>query len=223
MYRHLADAGVRVPDGFAITADAYRQVMRSTGLADRVTAILPGLDRNDLAELTARGLAIRQAIMAVGLPADLQDASTAAYAELGDGNPVDVAVRSSATAEDLPGASFAGQPETCLNVRGRSALLDACRRAFASLFTDRAISYRTDKGFDTVPIALSIGVQHTVRSDLATVGVMFTLDTETGFPDVVLIAQAIQQARRLGQLVAARETAQRDQHPTGAARGAGVS
>jgi pyruvate,water dikinase len=190
LYRELASAGVQVPNGFAITADAYRDFMRRTGLADKVTAMLRGLQVSNLADLAERGLAVRQAITATDLPADLQDAIVSAYEQLGAGEPVDVAVRSSATAEDLPDASFAGQQETYLNVRGRSALLDACRRSFASLFTDRAISYRADKGFDEVPIALSIGVQRMVRSDLASSGVMFTLDTETGFRDVVLINAA---------------------------------
>jgi pyruvate,water dikinase len=187
LYRELSASGVRVPNGFAITADAYRHYMRSTGLSTRVDALTGGVHTGDLDLLAERGLAIRHAIVGTPLPEDLQSAIIAAYGELGDGRPIDVAVRSSATAEDLPDASFAGQQETYLNVRGTAALLDACRRAFASLFTDRAISYRADKGFDQVPIALSIGIQRMVRSDLATSGVMFTLDTETGFRDVVLI------------------------------------
>jgi pyruvate, water dikinase len=187
LYRELAAAGVRVPNGFAVTADGYRYFMRATGLAGSVERIARGWARGDLADLAERGLAIRQAILATPLPADLQEAILAAYEALGGGTPLDVAVRSSATAEDLPDASFAGQQETYLNVRGRAALLDACHRAFASLFTDRAISYRADKGFDQVPIALSVGVQRMVRSDLATSGILFTLDTETGFRDVVLI------------------------------------
>ena len=187
LYRQLAAAGVRVPNGFAVTAGAYRHFMRVSGLADKVSSILSELRVNDLADLSQRGLAVRHAIMGADLPADLQAAIFSAYEQLGGGPPVDVAVRSSATAEDLPNASFAGQQETYLNVRGRAALLDACRRAFASLFTDRAISYRADKGFSQTEIALSIGVQRMVRSDLAVSGVMFTLDTESGFPDVVLI------------------------------------
>jgi pyruvate,water dikinase len=187
MYRGLAASGVRVPDGFAITADAYRHFMRASGVAATVSRHLDGLQVGDLAQLAERGLAIRHAITAAPLPTDLEDAIVSAYDRLGDGQAVDVAVRSSATAEDLPDASFAGQQETYLNVRGRAALLEACRRSFASLFTDRAISYRADKGFDQRDIALSIGVQRMVRSDLATSGVMFTLDTETGFRDVVLI------------------------------------
>lgn len=187
MYRNLSGAGVRVPNGFAVTADAYRHFMHASGLATTVDTLTKGLEPGNLAELAQRGLAIRQAIVSAALPEDLRAAILDAYDRLGDGSAVDVAVRSSATAEDLPDASFAGQQETYLNVRGHAALLEACRRAFASLFTDRAISYRADKGFNQVPIALSIGVQRMVRSDLATSGVMFTLDTETGFRDVVLI------------------------------------
>jgi pyruvate,water dikinase len=187
LYRELAAVGVRVPNGFAVTADGYRYFMQSTGLAERIAAILNGLDVTDLAELARRGLAVRQAIIEAELPTDLQSAIVSAYEQLGTEGPIDVAVRSSATAEDLPDASFAGQQETYLNVRGRTALIEACGRAFASLFTDRAISYRADKGFDQVSIALSVGIQRMVRSDLATSGVMFTLDTETGFKDVVLI------------------------------------
>lgn len=187
LYRELAGAGVRVPNGFAVTADGYRHFMETTGLAAKVAALLKDLDVTNLADLAERGRAIRHAMTDTDLPRDLQDAIVSAYERLGEGEPVDVAVRSSATAEDLPDASFAGQQETYLNVRGRAALLDACRRSFASLFTDRAISYRADKGFDQLQIALSIGVQRMVRSDLATSGILFTLDTETGFRDVVLI------------------------------------
>jgi pyruvate,water dikinase len=187
LYRQLSPAGVRVPNGFAITAEAYRYFMHTSGAAAAIETLLAHLDAGDLAALAERGLAIRHVIAGAALPADLQRAITGAYDRLGGGAPIDVAVRSSATAEDLPDASFAGQQETFLNVRGHAALLEACRRSFASLFTDRAISYRADKGFDQVPIALSIGVQRMVRSDLATSGVMFTLDTETGFRDVVLI------------------------------------
>jgi pyruvate, water dikinase len=187
LYRELANSGVRVPNGFAITAAAYRHFLETSGVASRIAALLADLDVADLAQLAERGRAIRDAITAAELPSDLQDEIVSAYLRLGEGLAIDVAVRSSATAEDLPDASFAGQQETYLNVRGRAALLDACRRSFASLFTDRAISYRTDKGFAQVEVALSIGVQRMVRSDLATSGIMFTLDTETGFRDVVLI------------------------------------
>ena len=187
LYRELRSAGVHVPNGFAITADGYRHFLGSSGLDGQIADRVRGLQTGDLAALAACGLAIRQQIVSSEMPADLQDQIVTAYEQLGDGLPIDVAVRSSATAEDLPDASFAGQQETYLNVRGRAALLDACRRSFASLFTDRAISYRADKGFDQLQIALSIGVQRMVRADLATSGVMFTLDTETGFRDVVLI------------------------------------
>lgn len=187
MYHELSSAGIRVPNGFAVTADGYRHFMRATGLAETVERLATGLRTGDLADLASRGLAIRQAITSAAIPDDLQTAILDAYDQLGEGTPIDVAVRSSATAEDLPDASFAGQQETYLNVRGHPALVDACRRSFASLFTDRAISYRVDRGFDQVPIALSIGVQRMVRSDIGASGVMFTLDTESGFRDVVLI------------------------------------
>ena len=187
LYRELRSTGVQVPNGFAITADGYRYFLHESGLEARIADQLRGLQTQDLAALAARGLAIRQLIAGTEMPVDLRNDILAAYDELGDGAAIDVAVRSSATAEDLPDASFAGQQETYLNVRGHAALLEACRRSFASLFTDRAISYRADKGFDQVPIALSIGVQRMVRADLATSGVMFTLDTESGFRDVVLI------------------------------------
>jgi pyruvate,water dikinase len=192
MFQALTPRGVRVPDGFAVTAEGYRHFLRSAGLDHRIDAILEGLDTHDMANLAARGDQIRRAITDATLPEDLAAEIVAAYAELpaAGGEPADVAVRSSATAEDLPDASFAGQQETYLNVQGAGALLETCKRCFASLFTNRAISYRTDKGFDATAIALSIGVQRMVRSDLATSGVMFTLDTETGFRDVVLINAA---------------------------------
>jgi len=192
MYCELTKQGVNVPDGFAVTATAYRDFLRAAGVDMRLREILAGLDTGDIEDLRRRGLRARQAILGAELPADLQDAIGRAYDQLSAGasEPVDVAVRSSATAEDLPEASFAGQQETYLNVQGHEALLDACRRCFASLFTDRAISYRVDKGFDHFQIALSIGVQRMVRSDLAASGVMFTIDTETGFRDAVLINAA---------------------------------
>ena len=189
MYRELTPKGVRVPDGFAVTAEAYWLFLREAGLDRQLREILAGLDTGDLEDLARRGQRARQAFLAASLPDDLGREIVAAYARLSEGGPVplDVAVRSSATAEDLPDASFAGQQETYLNVQGPEALLDVCRRCFASLYTDRAISYRTDKGFDQFTVGLSIGVQRMVRSDLATSGVMFSLDTETGFRDVVLI------------------------------------
>lgn len=192
MVRELAGKGVKVPDGFAITAEAYRHFIREAGIDKSIHATLAGLDTRDAANLSTRGHAARQAILGAALPSDLQELIAAAYEKLqGGGNlPLDVAVRSSATAEDLPDASFAGQQETYLNVHGVPALLETCKRCFASLFTDRAISYRVDKGFDHFKVALSVGVQRMVRSDLACSGVMFTIDTETGFRDAVLISAA---------------------------------
>ena len=192
MYRELTPQGIRIPPGFAITAAAYRDFLEHAGVAARLREILAGLNTHDIADLQRRGLAARHAILAAELPAGLERAILAAYHRLsGDGAVLaDVAVRSSATAEDLPDASFAGQQETYLNVQGPSALLEACKRCFASLYTDRAISYRADKGFDQLRIGLSVCVQRMVRSDLAAAGVMFSIDTETGFPDVVLINAA---------------------------------
>lgn len=192
MVRELSGGGVKVPDGFATTAVAYRQFLREARLLPRVESLLAGLDTRDVSELTRRGSAIREAILDAHLPADLQNAIASAYWQLQGASsvPVDVAVRSSATAEDLPEASFAGQQETYLNVQGITALLETCKRCFASLFTDRAISYRADRQFDHMKVALSIGIQRMVRSDLACSGVMFTIDTESGFRDAVLISAA---------------------------------
>ena len=192
MYRELNSAGVRVPNGFAVTADAYRYFVRSAGLDEEIHEILADLDTSDMANLRSRGDRVRHAILASEIPADLSRVIINAYDRLGvqDEGHRDVAVRSSATAEDLPDASFAGQQETYLNVQGHHALLDACKRCLASLFTDRAISYRTDKGFDHFQVALSIGVQEMVRSDRASSGVMFSIDTETGFREAVLITAA---------------------------------
>ena len=192
MVRELSGRGVRVPDGFAVTAEAYRHFIREARLDDFIHATLADLDTHDIGNLARRGLAVRQAILEAALPADLQEEIAAAYRQLqGAGTaPPDVAVRSSATAEDLPDASFAGQQETYLNVQGIAALLETCRRCFASLFTDRAISYRVDRRFDHFKIALSIGVQRMVRSDLACSGVMFTIDTESGFRNAVVISAA---------------------------------
>jgi pyruvate,water dikinase len=192
MYRELASKGVKVPNGFAITAEAYRTLLREAGLEGKIRQALAGLDTRNVEALRKRGSVIRNLILGASYPRGLEKEITDAY-DLLKGrqlHPVDVAVRSSATAEDLPDASFAGQQETYLNVQGHLELINACLRCFASLFTDRAISYRVDKGFDHFKVALSIGVQKMVRADLATSGVMFTLDTETGFRDVVLINAA---------------------------------
>lgn len=191
MYRELSDKGVKVPNGFAITARAYRDYLEEAGLVREIGSALEGLDTSNMEELRECGRGIRQAIVSAAMPQELEAKILSAYQELsGEGTAAAVAVRSSATAEDLPDASFAGQQETYLNVRGAGALLYACKRCFASLFTDRAISYRVDRGFDHLKIGLSIGVQLMVRSDLASSGVIFTLDTETGFRDVVLINAA---------------------------------
>lgn len=188
--QQLGPLGVGLADGFAITADAYRWFLEQTGLDTRIRELLAGLDTSDMENLQRRGQRVRQAILAATLPEALAVQIARAYDELGRGELLDVAVRSSATAEDLPDASFAGQQETYLNVQGHAALLEACKRCYASLFTDRAISYREDKGFEHFKVALSIGVQQMVRSDLAASGVMFSIDTETGFKDMVLINAA---------------------------------
>ena len=192
MLRELTGVGIRVPDGFATTAEAFRYFLARTGLDARIREILTGLDTQVVENLRSRGRRIREAILSTPLPDDLTSAVQSAYAKMcgASPEPIDVAVRTSATAEDLPEASFAGQHETFLNVRGTVAVVEAVRRSFASLFTDRAISYRADKGFDHLQVALSAGVQHMVRSDLGASGVMFSLDTETGFRDVVLINAA---------------------------------
>ncbi len=192
MYRELTPRGIRIPNGFAVTAEAYRYFLRVRGLEGTIRELLQGLDTHDLAGLAARGRRLRETILSQPLPEDLSAEIAAAYDQLCQefGEDCDVAVRSSATAEDLPTASFAGQQESYLNVRGRRGVVEACQRCMASLFTDRAISYRVDRGFDHLAVALSVGVQKMVRSDLACAGVLFTLDTESGFPDVVLINSA---------------------------------
>jgi pyruvate,water dikinase len=192
LLRELSAAGVRVPDGFAVTAEAYRAIVEGGGLRDRMTALLQGIDGRDVARLAKSGAALRALVEKAPWPADLERLVRNAYAALGEGaaGGVSVAVRSSATAEDLPQASFAGQQETFLGVRGADALIRACRRCFASLFTDRAIAYRIDHGFDHLAVRLSIGVQRMVRSDLGVSGVMFTLDPDSGFDQVILIEAA---------------------------------
>jgi pyruvate,water dikinase len=196
LIRQLSDRGVRVPGGFATTAAAYRLLLSHNQLDQPLRALLENLDSTDLGALQAAGKAARDLILAASLPEPLQQAIGAAYASLcaaegyAEGEACAVAVRSSATAEDLPEASFAGQQETFLHIQGEAALLEACRRCYASLFTDRAISYRQTNGFDHFEVALSIGVQRMVRSDLASSGVIFTIDTETGFRDTVLLTAA---------------------------------
>ncbi len=192
MYRELSPRGIRIPNGFATTADAYRTFLTRTGLQEQIASLLMKTTVADVESLHNHGVEIRNLILETPLPGELASAIAEAYELLcaERGSLADVAVRSSATAEDLPDASFAGQQETYLNVRGKASLLDACRRCYASLFTDRAISYRVHHGFDHLQVALSIGVQQMVRSDLATSGVMFSIDTESGFQNAVLINAA---------------------------------
>jgi pyruvate,water dikinase len=187
MIGHLARLGVHVPGGFATTAQAFRDFLLQGGLATRIAKALAGLDVDDVTKLAATGAEIRKAIMATPFPAALEAAVLSALARMSAGAEIAVAVRSSATAEDLPEASFAGQQETFLNVRGAPAVLRAMHEVFASLFNDRAIAYRVHQGFEHAAVALSAGVQHMVRSDLGASGVMFTLDTDSGFRDVVFI------------------------------------
>ncbi|MFN8418924.1 MAG: phosphoenolpyruvate synthase [Anaerolineae bacterium] len=189
MIRSLKAQGIRVPDGFATTADAYRHFLETNKLTVVIRQYLRQWEEGELS-LEQAGRAIRRHILHAGFPDDLAEPIQTAYHQLCQRyhtEHVDVAVRSSATAEDLPQASFAGQQETFLNITGDRELLDACRKCYASLFTDRAISYRKAQGFDHLRIALSIGVQKMVRSDKAGAGVMFTIDTETGFPAVIVI------------------------------------
>ena len=192
MRRALTPLGIRTPDGFATTADAYRAFVRDADLERVVRSALADLDISDIDRLQAAGARIRSAMLAAPLPVELTQAVQEGYRRLeGQYGPnCDVAVRSSATAEDLPEASFAGQQETFLNIHGETMLLDAVRRCYASLFTDRAIVYRVHHGFDHTQVALSVGVQKMVRSDLASAGVMFSIDTETGFSNAVLITGA---------------------------------
>jgi pyruvate,water dikinase len=192
MYQKLSDKGVRVPNGFATTADAYRYALEQTGAVKLLHEALDDLDPSDVLDLARRAKQAREIVYGAGLPDDFAAEIVAGYHQLQQeyGEDVRLAVRSSATAEDLATASFAGQQETFLNVHGEESLLDACRRCFASLFTDRAIHYRVDQGFDHYDVALSIGVMKMVRSDLASSGVMFTLDTESGFRDVVFVTGA---------------------------------
>ncbi|MEX2353270.1 MAG: phosphoenolpyruvate synthase, partial [Gammaproteobacteria bacterium] len=192
MYRELVPLGINVPNGFAVTAEAYRTIIDSVDGGNRLDKLFRDLRPDNLAELADRARQARELVYAASIPATMRGQIIEAYHSLQQeyGGNVSLAVRSSATAEDLPTASFAGQHESYLNVHGEEMLLDACRRAFASLFTDRAITYRLHQGFDYRKVALSVGVMKMVRSDLAASGVMFTLDTESGFRDVVFITGA---------------------------------
>jgi pyruvate,water dikinase len=192
MVRNLGKKGVSVPSGFAITAEAYKYVVEKAGIGQKIQDTLAGLDTHDMENLAQRGEKIRNLIAHSTCPKELEEEIRICYRKMEErfGKNVDVAVRSSATAEDLPTASFAGQQTSYLNVRGEDDLLEKVMDCFASLFTNRAISYRVDKGFDHLSVYLSVGVQKMVRSDLACSGVMFSIDTDSGFRDVVYITGA---------------------------------
>ena len=192
MFQHLAPQGIRIPNGFATTAIAYRQFLSVSGIDQKLRALFSGLAIDDIEKVHDVGQRARSLILEASLPDDLAEVIRNGYLKLCEqyGPNTDVAVRSSATAEDLPDASFAGQHETFLNVHGVKGVLEACKKCFASIFTDRAIHYRWTHGFDQFSIALSIGIQKMVRSDLASSGVIFSIDTETGFKDAVLISAA---------------------------------
>ncbi|MCX7097859.1 MAG: phosphoenolpyruvate synthase [Methylococcales bacterium] len=192
MYRELTPQGIQIPNGFAVTAEGYRYLLEQADAWGPLHQALDDLNPEDVTDLATRARKAREIIYAAPFPADLENQIILAYNTLQEqyGPEMSVAVRSSATAEDLPTASFAGQQDTFLNIRGESALLEACKRCFASLFTDRAIHYRVDQGFDHFKLALSIGIMKMVRSDLDASGVMFSLDTESGFSDVVFITGA---------------------------------
>ena len=192
MFQKLSRQGVRVPHGFAITAQAYRYMLDKAGAWDRLHAELDEIDPADVAALARKGKRAREIVYGAGLPDDLAASILDAYRTLQQeyGDEVSLAVRSSATAEDLPTASFAGQQDSYLNIKGEESLLDTCRRCFASLFTDRAIHYRIDQGFDHFKVSLSIGVMKMVRSDISSSGVMFSIDTESGFRDAVFVTGA---------------------------------
>ena len=189
MYRNLTKKGINVPDGFAVTAYAYRYLLVKAKIKKKIRTILSDLNTKDLRNLIRKGKEVREAILQAEFPNELENSIKEAYKKICKkyGKDTDVAVRSSATAEDLPDASFAGQQETFLDIRGAENLIRACKKCFASLFTNRAISYREDKKFNHFKVALSIGIEKMVRSDLAYSGVMFSIDTETGFKDAVLI------------------------------------
>src|SRR4249919_1955450 len=191
MVRNLVSLGVRVPDGFATTADAFRRFIGDTGLAEEISEKLKGLDTDDTRALAEVGKAIRESVVNQEFPGDLEADIRSAYETLVDGrDDVSFAVRSSATAEDLPDASFAGQQETFLNIKGIDGVLQAIREVFASLYNDRAIAYRVHHDFDHDAVALSAGVQQMVRSDIGASGVMFTMDTESGFKDAVFVTSS---------------------------------
>lgn len=190
MFQNLTSKGVQIPDGFATTAEAYWHFLQEVHIQDEIFSLLAKLDTKEFSNLKEIGAAVRNAILETEIPEDIQDSIREGYDALSKKYKGDIslAVRSSATAEDLPTASFAGQQESYLNVKGKDELIDACKRCYASLFTDRAIKYREDNGFDHTKVALSIGIQMMVRSDLAASGVNFTLDPDTGFDQVVMVS-----------------------------------
>src|SRR3989344_1049906 len=192
MLRELSHKGVRVPSGFIVTAESYRLYLREAGLEQFIKAELKKLKKHKANHFEEVGAAIRKRILNAKFSPALEEQIRHAYREMEEkyGKRIDVAVRSSATAEDLPDASFAGEHDTYLGIRGENDVLKAVKACFASLFTGRAISYRIDKGYDKQDIALSVGVQRMVRADLGSSGVIFTIDTETGFEDVILITSS---------------------------------
>src|SRR6187200_1726202 len=191
MISKLSELGIRVPDGFATTAEAYRRFLGDTGLADKINSQLADLDTDDVTKLAEVGRKIRAAVVAQPFPPELEAEIRAGYERQGgEHGEASFAVRSSATAEDLPDASFAGQQETFLNIRGIDAVLTAIREVFASLYNDRAIAYRVHHAFEHEAVALSAGIQRMVRSDVGASGVMFTMDTESGFQDAVFVTSS---------------------------------
>ena len=192
MFNRLSHEGVAIPDGFAVNVRAYRRFLEHNRLGESLSLVLKGLDLSAFSNLNEVGHQARELIRNASWPENVKQEILTAYASLLKrcSGGITVAVRSSATAEDLPGASFAGQMETYLNIAGEEALLDACHRCFASLFTNRAIKYRVDNGFDHMQVGVSVGVQRMVRSDLASSGVGFTLEPETGNPNVIVLTGA---------------------------------
>lgn len=192
MISNLSNAGVQVPGGFATTSHAFNEFLEQSGINDKIYALLDDLDVDDIAKLTEAGSTIRQWIVDTPFQKNLTDAIQSAYGQLQNESTGDAsfAVRSSATAEDMPDASFAGQQETFLNVKGIESVMVAIKHVYASLFNDRAISYRVHQGYDHRGVALSAGVQKMVRSDKSSSGVMFSIDTESGFEDVVFITSS---------------------------------
>ena len=188
MFSKLAVKGIPVPDGFATTAYAFTRFLSYNGLYKPIHELLQHLDKNTFSNLALIGTRIRDLLLKAALPDDLMQEITEAYSALGHNEPIEVAVRSSATAEDLPQASFAGQHESYLNIKGAEALRIAVKKCFASLYTDRAIKYREDNGFAHEKVALSVGVQKMVRSDKSSSGVCFTLEPESGFRDIIHIS-----------------------------------